>query len=49
MGQTQLIEHSCGYVLVRDAVIDSVNVGSGLHLPPELRATLRRDQYAERC
>jgi hypothetical protein len=49
MGQTQLTKHSCGYALVREEVIDSVDVGSGLHLPAELRATLRRDQYTERC
>jgi hypothetical protein len=49
MGQTQLTRHSCGYALVREEVIDSVDVGSGLHLPSELRATLRRDQYTERC
>jgi hypothetical protein len=49
MGQTQLTRHSCGYALVREEVIDSVDVGSGLHLPSELQATLRRDQYTECC
>jgi hypothetical protein len=49
MGQTQLPKHRCGYAFVREEVIDSVDVGSGLHLPSELRATLRRDQYTERC
>jgi hypothetical protein len=42
MGQIQLIEYSCGYALVRDAVTDSVDIGHGLYLPAELRVTLRR-------
>jgi hypothetical protein len=49
MGQTQMMVHSCGYALVRDAVTDAVDVGHGLHLPAELQATLQRDQYTERC
>lgn len=32
MGKTQFTRHSCGYALVREEVIDSVDVGSGLHL-----------------
>jgi len=41
--------HSCGYLLVREEVIDAVDVGHGLYLPNELRTTLHRDQYTERC
>ncbi|HEY4384040.1 MAG TPA: hypothetical protein VGN34_06135 [Ktedonobacteraceae bacterium] len=33
MGQTHLTRHRCGYTLVREAVIDFIDVGSGLHLP----------------
>lgn len=29
MGQTQFTGHSCGYMLVREEVIDSVDVGNG--------------------
>ena len=49
MGQTQLRRHTCRYMLVREEVIDSVDVGHGLYLPAEVRATLRRDEYTERC
>lgn len=49
MGKTSTLLHSCGYPLVRDAISDVVDVGHGLHLPAELRETLIRDQYAERC
>ena len=49
MGQAKAITHSCGYPLVLDEVIDAVDVGHGVHLPNELRTTLRCDQYTERC
>jgi hypothetical protein len=49
MGKTRTLLHSCGYPLVKEEVVDSVDVGHGLHLPGELRATLIRDHYAERC
>jgi hypothetical protein len=49
VGQTRVTAHSCGYPLILEEVTDSVDVGHGLHLPDELRATLRCDEYAERC
>lgn len=49
MGQTRVMTHSCGYPLVLEEVVDAVDVGYGLHLSDELRATLHRDQYTERC
>jgi hypothetical protein len=49
MGHTSATTHSCGYPLVLEDVIDAVDVRHGLYLPGELRTTLRRDQYAERC
>ena len=49
MGQTRVTAHSCGYPLVLEEVTDAVDVGHGLHLPEELRAVLRRDEYTERC
>lgn len=49
MGQTRARAHSWGYPLVLEEVVDAVDVRHGLHLSDELRATLRRDQYTERC
>ena len=49
MGKTGTLLKSCGYPLVKEEVVDSVDVGHGLHLLGELRATLTRDHYAERC
>lgn len=49
MGQTKATKHTCGYPLLVEEVVDAVDVGLGLHLPSELRARLRRDEYEERC
>lgn len=49
MGQTHIVRHNCGYQLLREEIVDLVDVGHGLYLAEELRATLHRDEYAERC